>query len=75
MLMDFGIAHLLIASATKETATKAGKGSARWLAPELLQAADYDVHTVQSDIWALGMTYLVSSMLILNDNILTAFGG
>ena len=61
--MDFGISHILESSTTKETATKATKGSVRWLAPELAQS-EGDVnakHTEQSDIWALGMTYLVST--------------
>lgn len=62
-LMDFGISHLLEASATRETATKPGKGSLMWLAPELIDVEDESdaTHTFASDIWALGMTYLVSS--------------
>ena len=62
MLMDFGISHMLMATATLETATKAGKGTARWQAPELLFeiGTTADHHTKKSDIWALGMVYLVS---------------
>ena len=64
-LMDFGISHLLEASATKETATKAAKGSVRWQAPELIEADDPTAeHTAQSDMWALGMTYLVRHLFL-----------
>lgn len=62
MLMDFGISHLLVSSATRETATAASKGTTRWLAPELFNPdieAGINEHTQESDIWALGMTYLV----------------
>lgn len=58
MLMDFGISHLLEGSMV-ETATQAHNGSLRWLAPELLTGEEAS-HTNESDIWALGMTYLVS---------------
>lgn len=67
--MDFGISHMLIATSTLETATKAGKGTTRWQAPELLfdidSAADH--HTKKSDIWALGMVYLVSIIMGMPD--------
>lgn len=56
MLMDFGISHIVEGT---ETATHADKGSIRWLAPELL-SPEVAYHTKESDIWALGMTYLVS---------------
>lgn len=64
MLMDFGISHLLVSSATKETATAASKGTVRWIAPELFNSdseldSEKNKHTKESDIWALGMTYLV----------------
>lgn len=57
MLMDFGVSHLLKGSIV-ESATKAEKGTLRWLAPELL-IEGADIHTNDSDVWALGMTYLV----------------
>lgn len=73
MLMDFGISHLLSTVATKETATRASKGTTRWMAPELLSLDSEDsekssqdsqlednVHTKESDVYALGMTYYVS---------------
>lgn len=56
MLMDFGLSHILL-GITAETATRADNGSLRWLAPESL--AEKDAHTRESDVWALGMTYLV----------------
>lgn len=67
--MDFGISHLLNGTVI-ETATRADKGSLRWAAPELLLSTGEDdqsieaeddkyIHTNESDIWALGMTYLV----------------
>ena len=65
--MDFGISHMLAEGSTMtiETATGAGKGSMRWQAPELLcgDVSENDVHTEASDIWALGMVYLVSNTL------------
>lgn len=62
LLMDFGISHLLAGTSTVETATSGSKGSLRWQAPELVLNEDPedDMHTEASDIWALGMVYLVS---------------
>ena len=67
MVMDFGISHLLEGSAI-ETATKAQNGSLRWLAPELLTGEE-ELHTNQSDIWALGMTYLVRNLHICSESL------
>lgn len=63
--MDFGISHLLTSTSTFETATRAEKGSARWMAIELFlvtgeSSPEEDVHTMMSDVWAFGMTVLVS---------------
>lgn len=68
--MDFGISHMLIATSTLETATKAEKGTLRWQAPELLMSEEgsaEDHHTKESDIWALGMVYLVSIFVLTAD--------
>ena len=65
LLMDFGISHMLVGTSTIETATSALKGSLRWQAPELFYCEDSenDFHTEASDIWALGMVYLVRKTL------------
>lgn len=62
LLMDFGVSHLIAGTSTVETATSGEKGSLRWQAPELLFGDDSmnNIHTEASDIWALGMVYLVS---------------
>ena len=60
MLMDFGISHLLETTSALELATHAGRGSLRWLAPELVLSEGLAQHTTESDIWALGMTYLAA---------------
>lgn len=60
-------------TSTIETATGGHKGSTRWMAPELVNSEDPDenFHTESSDIWALGMVYLVSiRSLILEKSIL-----
>ena len=61
LLMDFGISHMLVGTSTIETGTSALKGSLRWQAPELFNCEDSEngIHTKASDIWALGMVYLV----------------
>lgn len=65
--MDFGISHILkiAVTSTVETATDGTKGSFRWQAPELLNGQDVEntVHTEASDIWALGMVYLVGDIV------------
>lgn len=64
MLVDFGISRFLIGTQTLETTTNAGNGSLRWQAPEMLSPAQEEgLFTTKSDIWALGMTYLVSIIL------------
>lgn len=72
-LMDFGISHLMFATSTVEPATRADKGSVRWMAIELF---DFDVpeesalgqreHTTMSDVWAFGMTVLVVPLIHLS---------
>ena len=56
---------MLTGTSTIETATKGYNGTMRWQAPELLELLDdndlaEDFHTEASDVWALGMVYLVS---------------
>lgn len=74
LLMDFGISHLLTSTSTYETATRSEKGSARWMAIELLlgtaeSSPEDDVHTMMSDVWAFGMTVLVSPFYVLKNSI------
>lgn len=65
--MDFSISQMLIGTSTTETAGHASKGSIRWLAPELVCPSGREtqgdvIHTKESDIWALGMVYLVRGL-------------
>lgn len=59
-ICDFGMSRMLAASRTLGSATSGHlKGSARWLAIELLQMSDsgsQPVHTLETDVWAFGMT-------------------
>lgn len=52
---------MLIATQTFNTTTGNGavRGSTRWMAPELLDMDDPQLHSKQSDVWALGMTFYV----------------
>ena len=59
LVMDFGISHLIGSTTRAETATAANKGTLRWQARELL-VGTVAHHTKESDIWAFGMTCLVS---------------
>ena len=66
LIMDFGISHLLANTSTFESATKADKGSFRWMAIELFlgngeDSSEEDAHTMESDVWAFGMTTLVGT--------------
>ena len=52
LIMDFGISHLLANTSTFESATKADKGSLRWMAIELFlgNGEDYneeDAHKIE----------------------------
>lgn len=75
LIMDFGISHLLSSTQTIDTATAADKGTVRWQSRELLfgpdgpssDASDPLHHTKESDIWAFGMTCLVSIFLCEDD--------
>ena len=70
MLMDFGISYLLRDSDLREIETQAESGSLRWLAPELILSDGSEILTRESDIWALGMTFLVRLLRICNSYIL-----
>lgn len=68
LLTDFGLSHLITSTSTCEAATDASKGSSRWQAPELIIPRDdadssEGIHTKESDVWAFGMTGLVSIAL------------
>lgn len=70
LLMDFGISHLLQSTSTFETATDCSKGSTRWMAIELFDVSmgnqcGAETHSFSSDVWAFGMTALVSKLLLL----------
>lgn len=65
MLTDFGFLRLLSGTMMMETATKSEKGSVRWHAPEMLHfSGTDDIHTKESDMWALGMIYYVRLKLL-----------
>lgn len=59
-ICDFGISRMIAASQSfGETSTQTGiRGSVRWMAPELLaiSSGPQAEHTMESDIWAFGMT-------------------
>ena len=78
-ISDFGLARLKDTSTTQSWTTTGG-GSWRWLSPELVNAAQFGGDgrpTVESDLWAYGMTCLeVSSeydnlLALLNPAIVT----
>lgn len=56
---------MLIATQTFNTTTGNGavRGSTRWMAPELLDMDDPQLHSKQSDVWALGMTFFVGVLI------------
>ena len=62
--MDFGLSHMRSTTTRyAETATSAGWGSTPWMAPEQFGSAlgtgEDQIHTKESDIWALGMVFYV----------------
>ena len=66
MLSDFGISRLVKDGVTV-TGTSAFKFSVNWLAIELVVPSDTEgsvppnrLHTMRSDVWALGMVFYVS---------------
>lgn len=64
MLTDYGVIQVLSGTSLVDTTTKTGGGSARWLAPEMLQSAGPDnIYTKEADVWAVGMIIYASSPL------------
>ena len=66
MLCDFGISRMVKEGVTV-TGTNTFKFSINWLAIELVIPSDSDgsvaanrLHTMKSDIWAMGMVFYVS---------------
>ncbi|THH07806.1 hypothetical protein EW145_g3134 [Phellinidium pouzarii] len=59
-ICDFGISGMLAASQTigaTSTQTNGVRGSVRWMAPELILPSESPIfHSMQTDIWAFGMT-------------------
>ena len=53
---------MLTKTQTFNTTTVTGdrRGSTRWMAPELLDMDDPQLHSKESDVWAFGMTLYVS---------------
>ena len=78
LLCDFGIARLLRNNVTIE-GTSTLKGSARWMAPELLdppseppiKPGEHQFQTSISDVWAFGMTVYVGSEYLPRGRVLT----
>ena len=58
LLTDFGLSHQAIAGFSM-SATATAAGSLRWKAPELIREPVQHPNE-QSDVWAFGMTILVS---------------
>ena len=66
LLSDFGISQFVIANATQDDPTST-TGTTRWMAPELVDASQIYENPESKkkvDIWALGMVYLVSRVLL-----------
>ena len=63
MICDFGISRRLESTPSggdlKSNSTE-GRGSLRWMAPELFDLDGSMSHSKESDVWAYGMTILVS---------------
>lgn len=59
-LTDFGLSKIVSETQGFTTSAKVG-GSSRWMAPELLEGKKL---TIESDVWAYGMTILVSAFCI-----------
>ena len=64
-ICDFGISRMIAASQPfGETNTNTGiRGSVRWMSPELLFDGQAE-HSMESDVWAFGMTIYVSPLSI-----------
>jgi serine/threonine protein kinase len=58
-LSDFGLSKVLMLKGMSTTAEVTG--SVRWMSPELL-SGDIEIANTKGDVWAYGMTALVSSV-------------
>lgn len=66
LISDFGISRIVNASQSYGVTTQSSgtKGTIRWMAIELFDLlANTQNHTVESDVWAFGMTIYVSVIL------------
>ena len=71
LICDFGVSRMLNSSLTSRGTTGLGRGTTRWMAPELLSyipspGSDSVSHTRETDIWALGMTFYVRCMTTIS---------
>ena len=64
-LCDFGLSRALEDTSLWQTTTKQAPGTLRWQSPELLSSETARV-TIQSDIYAFGMTCLVRPLFPLS---------
>ena len=60
-LIDFGLSYSLAADEDAPKSEVTVNDSLRWMAPEIYNSNDR-IRTTASDIWALGMVYLVSDV-------------
>ena len=61
LLSDFGLSRALPGCTTTIPTSTSLKGTLRWLAPELV-SDDVATYTTETDVWAYGMTVLVSDL-------------
>jgi len=63
LLSDFGSSHFAAASLNLAVEQRPG-GTLNWMAPEYLEAEEFKV-TTAGDVWAFGMTALVTHLTAL----------
>lgn len=61
LLTDFGFSYLSQASFSLAAKQRPG-GTLNWMPPEYLEADEYEM-TTAGDVWAFGMTALVSNLI------------
>lgn len=64
-LCDFGLSKIVADEIGGMTTSSEAAGSLRWMSPERFRG---DTVTTSSDVWAYGMTALVSIRIAVNDN-------
>jgi serine/threonine protein kinase len=62
-LCDFGLSRMMVDTSLWHTSARTAPGTFRWKAPELLSGEQLRV-TTQSDMYAFGMTCLVSHQFL-----------